>query len=94
MGAGAGATQGVLGDACASVDHKGCVVANDSTRMPEILTVVELEGFFAGVVPDPLEPALGASMSDSHSWRAKKFFLSAYKTTCLWMYMHKISRRP
>ena len=29
--------------------------------MPEVLTTAELEGFVAGLVPEPLEPAFGAA---------------------------------
>ena len=40
VGAGAGATHGVLGDACASGDHERRGVANGSARVPEVLAAV------------------------------------------------------
>ena len=39
-------------------------MADGSARVPEVLSAAELEGFFAGFVTEPLEPALGASMGE------------------------------
>ena len=63
MQAGSVATKGVLGDACTAGDRKRRGVADGGARVPEILTVSELEGFVAGVVgPELREPTEGASV--------------------------------
>ena len=36
-------------------------VADGGARVPEVLTTAELEGFVAGFVSEPLEPAFGAA---------------------------------
>ena len=55
--------QGVLGDARATGDCERRGVADGGARVPEILTVSELEGFVAGVVgPELREPTEGASV--------------------------------
>ena len=66
MGAGedAGATKGVLGDAGTAGDSERGGVADGRARVPEVLAPAELEGFLAGLVPEPLEPALGASVGE------------------------------
>ena len=63
MGAGAGTTKGVFGDARTAGDGDRRGVADGGARVPEILTAAELEGFDAGVVgPELLEPTEGASV--------------------------------
>ena len=64
MQAGAVATKGVLGDACAAGYRERSGMAYGCARVPEVLSAVELEGFFAGFVPELFEPALGASMGE------------------------------
>ena len=64
MQAGAVATKGVLGDACAAGYRERSGMADGGARVPEVLSAAELEGFFAGIVPELLEPALGASMGE------------------------------
>ena len=64
MQAGVVATKGVLGDACAAGYRERRGMADGGARVPEILSAAELECFFAGFVPEPLEPALGASMGE------------------------------
>ena len=64
MQAGAVATKGVLGDACAAGHRERSGMADGGARVPEVLSAAELEGFFAGIVPELLEPALGASMGE------------------------------
>ena len=60
VGADAGATQGVLGDARTAGDRERRGVADGGARVPEILTAAELEGFVAGVMgPELLEPTEG-----------------------------------
>ena len=55
-GAGAGATEGVLGDTGTAGDSERGGVADGSARVPEVLTPAELEGFLAGVMgPELLE---------------------------------------
>ena len=39
-------------------------MADGGARVPEILSTTELECFFSGFVPKPLEPALGVSMGE------------------------------
>ena len=42
-------------------------MADGSARVPEVLSAAELEGFFAGFVTDPLEPALVCTVhAESH----------------------------
>jgi len=60
--AGVVATKGVLDDACAAGYSERRGMADGDARVPEVLSAADLEGFFAGFVPEPLEPALGASM--------------------------------
>ena len=67
MQAGAVATKGVLGDACAAGDRERSSMAYVGARVPEVLSATELEGFFAGFVPELLEPPLGASIEPSLS---------------------------
>ena len=62
VGAGAGATQGVLGNACTSGDGERRGVADGGALVPEVLTAVELEGFVARVGPERLESSGGASV--------------------------------
>ena len=64
MQAGAVATKGVLGDACAAGYRECSGMAYGGARVPEVLSAAELEGLFAGFVPEPLELALGASMGE------------------------------
>ena len=66
MGAGAdaGATKGVLSDAGTAGDSERGGMADGRARVPEVLAPAELEGFLAGLVPEPLEPALGASVGE------------------------------
>ena len=64
MQAGAVATKGVLGDACAAGYRERSGMAYGGAHVPEVLSATELEGFFAGFVPELLEPALGASMGE------------------------------
>ena len=52
MPAGAVATKGVLGDACAAGFRERRGMADGGARVPEVLSAAELEGFFAGFVPD------------------------------------------
>ena len=64
-GAGAGATEGVLGDTGTAGDSERSGMADGSARVPEVLTPAELEGFLAGVMgPELLEPALGAPVGE------------------------------
>ena len=65
MQAGAVATKGVLGDACAAGYRERSGMADGGARVPEVLSASELEVFFAGFVPEPIEPALGASMGEN-----------------------------
>ena len=58
MQAGSVATKGVLGDTCAAGYRERRGMADGGARVPEVLSAAELEGFFAGFVPEPLEPAL------------------------------------
>ena len=64
VGGGAGATQGVLGNAGTSSDGKGRGVAGGGARVPQVLPAAELEGFVARVGPEHLEPTEGASVSE------------------------------
>ena len=67
MQAGSVATKGVLGDACAAGYRERRGMADRGARVPEILSAAELDlikSFFAGFVPEPLEPALGAFLMD------------------------------
>ena len=56
------ATKGVLGDAGAAGYCESRGMADGGARVQEVLSAAELEGVFAGLVPEPLEPALGARM--------------------------------
>ena len=56
--------QGVLGDARATGDCERRGVADGGARVPEVLTAAEFEGFVAGFVPEPLEPAFGAAVGE------------------------------
>jgi hypothetical protein len=54
--AGAGATEGVLGDTGTAVDSERGGMADGSARVPKVLAPAELEGFLAGVMgPELLE---------------------------------------
>ena len=65
VGADAGATKGVLGDARTAGDSERGGMADGSARVPEVLAPAELEGFLAGVIePELLEPALGAPVGE------------------------------
>ena len=64
MPVGAIATKGVLGDAGAAGYRERRGMADGGAPVPEVLSAAELEGFFAGFVTEPLEPALGASMGE------------------------------
>ena len=64
MPVGAIATKGVLGDARAAGYRERRGMADGGARVPEVLSAAELEGVFAGLVPEPLEPALGAPMGE------------------------------
>ena len=55
MQAGSVATKGVLGDACAAGYRERRGMADGGARVPEILSAAELESFFAGFVPKPIE---------------------------------------
>ena len=54
----------MLGDACAAGYRERRGMADGSARVPEVLSAAELEGFFAGFVPELLEPALGAPVGE------------------------------
>ena len=47
MQAGAVATKGVLGDACAAGHRERSGMTDGGARVPEVLSAAELEGFFA-----------------------------------------------
>ena len=47
MQAGAVATKGVLGDACAAGYRERSGMAYGGARVPEVLSAAELEGFFS-----------------------------------------------
>ena len=64
MPVGAIATKCVLGEVRTAGDRERRGMADGSARVPEVLSAAELEGFFAGFVPELLEPALGASMGE------------------------------
>ena len=53
LGAGAGATQGVLGNTGTSSDGERRRVADGGARVPEVLPAAELEGFVARVGAGP-----------------------------------------
>ena len=57
---GAIATKCVLGEARTAGDRERRGMADGGARVPEVLSAAELEGVFAGLVPEPLELALGA----------------------------------
>ena len=46
--AGAVATKGALGDACAAGHRERSGMADGGAHVPEVLSAAELEGFFAG----------------------------------------------
>ena len=54
----------MLGDACAAGHRERRGMADGGARVPEVLSAAELEGFFAGFVPELLEPALGAPVGE------------------------------
>ena len=60
----AGATKGVLGDAGTAGDSERGGMADGRARVPEVLAPAEFEGFFAGLVPELLEPALCAPVGE------------------------------
>ena len=66
MGAGADAcaTKGVLGDAGTAGDSERGGMADGRARVPEVLAPAEFEGFFAGLVPELLEPARCAPVGE------------------------------
>ena len=64
MPVGAIATKGVLGEARTAGYRERRGMADGGARVPEVLSAAELEGFFAGFVTEPLEPALGAPMGE------------------------------
>ena len=65
VGADAGATKGVFGDARTAGDRERRGVADANARVPEILAPAELESFVAGVMgPELLEPTEGASVGE------------------------------
>ena len=66
MQAGAVATKGVLGDACAAGYRERRGMADGGARVPEVLSAAELEGFFAVFVPEPLEPAVRGGHGHRH----------------------------
>ena len=45
----------VLGDSCAAGYRERRGMAHGGARVPEILSAAELESFFAGFVPKPIE---------------------------------------
>ena len=55
------ATKCVLGEARTAGDRERRGMADGGARVAEVLSAAELEGFFAGFVTEPLEPALGAN---------------------------------
>ena len=65
MPVGAIATKCVLGEVRTAGDRERRGMADGSARVPEVLSAAELEGFFAGFVTEPLEPALGAPMGEN-----------------------------
>ena len=64
MPVGAIATKGALGEARTAGYRERRGMTDGGTRVPEVLSAAELEGFFAGFVTEPLEPALGVSMGE------------------------------
>ena len=64
MPVGATATKGVLGEARPAGHRERRGMADGGARVPEVLSAAELEGFCAGFVTEPIEPALGASMGE------------------------------
>ena len=64
MPVGAIATKCVLGEVRTAGDRERRGMADGSARVPEVLSAAELEGFFAGFVPELLEPALGAPVGE------------------------------
>ena len=65
VGAGTGATQGVLGNTGSSSDDEHRGMADGSARVPEVLPTPELEGFIARVGPEHLtNSCVGAFYSD------------------------------
>ena len=64
MPVGAIPTKGVLGEARTAGYRERRGMTDSGTRVPEVLSAAELEGVFAGLVPEPLEPALGAPMGE------------------------------
>ena len=60
MPVGETATNGVLGEAPPAGHRERRGMADGGARVPEVLSAAELEGVFAGLVPEPLELALGA----------------------------------
>ena len=63
-GADACATKGVLGDAGTAGDSERGGMADGRARVPEVLAPAEFEGFFAGLVPELLEPARCAPVGE------------------------------
>ena len=63
-GADACATKGVLGDAGTAGDSERGGMPDGRARVPEVLAPAEFEGFCAGLVPELLEPALGAPVGE------------------------------
>jgi hypothetical protein len=65
VGAGAGATQGVLSHAHALGNRTRGGVADGGARVPEVLTATKLEGLVAGVIiPGLREPADGPAVGE------------------------------
>ena len=64
VGAGVGATQGVLGNTGTSSDGERRGVADGGAHVPEVLPAAELEIFVARVGSEHLEPTEGASVSE------------------------------
>ena len=48
----------------ATGDRERRGMADGGTCVPEVLTAADLDGFVAGFVPEPLEPAFGAAVGE------------------------------
>ena len=68
MPVGAIATKGVLGEARAAGYRERRGMADGGARVPEVLSAAELEGFCAGFVTEPLEPALDFHVFTPRIW--------------------------
>ena len=76
---GAIATKGVLADARAAGYRERRGMADGGARVPEVLSAAELEGFFAGFVTEPLEPAHGSLGLSSRKPRFQESRVCLYR---------------